>query len=205
MQWHRLDTEKTESFLAAIAAMGGPSMFNAQNSEAKCMRLPFFENIQLYRITNHTSLPIFSMDFLGNGTDFFYLDGTEAPFQKAFSLCKPEINEINLASYLQFYFFNVLQEDGEIYPVFARSPIPDLDDQNIHATRQDVPDNAYVFDTQRKDENNFHAECTLFYDGGLMTGAMDISDQGHVEIVGLKPLFAGTKSVFSESSKDQMT
>ena len=58
---------------------------------------------------------------------------------------------------------------------------------------------------QRKDENNFHAECTLFYDGGLMTGAMDISDQGHVEIVGLKPLFAGTKSVFSESSKDQMT
>lgn len=205
MQWHRLDNDKMQVLLNAIKGMGGSSLFSMQSSEAKCMRLPFLEDVLLYRITNNVSLPSFSMDFVGNGSQFYYLDGTFTPLQKAFSLSAPELDVLNLAAYLQFYFFYVIQEDGEIYPVYERTPIPDLDDQNIHATNQDIPDNAYVFDITDETENNFKAECTLFYDGGLMTGSLSVTKSGEVEITGLKPLFMGTSSAFSETSKDQLT
>ncbi len=205
MQWHRLDNEKTQTLLDAIKKMGGSTLFNLQSSEAKCMRLPFTENVLFFRISNNMTMPSFTMDFLGDGSQFYYLDGTFTPFEKAFSLSTLDIDVYNLGAYLQFYFANVTQEDGEIYPVFEKSPIPDLDDQNVHATQQKVPDNAYVFDITAESETDFEADCTLFYDGGLMTGSLSINGSGKVEITGLKPLFVGTSSAFSETSKDQLT
>ncbi|MGE4314406.1 MAG: hypothetical protein AB7E85_09085 [Pseudobdellovibrionaceae bacterium] len=202
MQWHRLDPEKTENLIAAIARIGGPASFTAQNSEAKCMRLPFFEHILLYRITNHTMMPIFQMDFLGNGTDFYYLDGTFAPIQRACTHSALDLDEHNMAAYLQFYFFNVLQEDGEIYPVYERSPIPDLEDQNVHATHADVPEGGYLFEIETEESGSFHVSTCLFYDGGWMIAGLRIKPTGEVEITGLKPLFGHASGAFQSSSKD---
>ncbi len=205
MQWHRLDNDKTEVFLNAIKGMGAGSLFTMQSSEAHCMRLPFTENILFFRIKNNMSMPSFTMDFLGDGTNFYYIDGTSVPLERAFTSADLDIDRFNIASYLQFYFFVVIQEDGEIYPVFERAPIPDIDDQNIHATRQSIPNNAYIFDIKEKEEGHFEVECTLFYDGGLMTGTLSVTPTGRVSIKGLKPLFMDTHSTFSEASKDQIT
>jgi len=190
MQWHRLEPEKTEKLITSIVNAGGPALFTVKNSEAKCMRLPFFDSVLLYRITNNTCLPVFSMDFLGNGKEFFYIDGSFSPFEKVQHLATLDITRENMAAFLQFYFFTVMQEDGEIYPVYKHTALPDLEDSNLHTTKHDVPEGGYVFEVDEDSNNDsFHVKTCLYYDGSLMSGNLNVSKQGHVEIVGLSPLF----------------
>ncbi|MAQ70743.1 MAG: hypothetical protein CL565_00970 [Alphaproteobacteria bacterium] len=190
MQWHRLEAEKTEKLITSIVNAGGPALFTVNNSEAKCMRLPFFDSVLLYRITNNTCLPVFSMDFLGNGSEFFYIDGSFSPFEKVQQFAELEITKENIASFLQFYFFTVMQEDGEIYPVYKNTALPDLEDGNLHTTRHDVPEGGYTFEIEEDLRNDsFNVKTSLYYDGSLMVGNLEVSKKGNVEITGLKPLF----------------
>ena len=52
-------------------------LFTPVTSEAKCSRLSFFKSFLLYRLTNFSSLPTFSMDFLSDGDSFHYMDGAD--------------------------------------------------------------------------------------------------------------------------------
>jgi len=145
MSWHRLDSENTQNLLNTVKSSGEALLFSQRNNEAKCMRLPFYSDYLLYRIENTASLPIFSMDFLGSDDSFFYLDGTDNALRAVNDKQQLSLREDNIAAYTQFYFDNVAQEGGEIYPIFDVPPIPDLIDPNIHDLQQTVPASAPQF------------------------------------------------------------
>ena len=107
MSWHRLDADKTKSLLDTVRSSGEAILFSEKNNEAKCMRLPFYNDLLLYRIVNTASLPIFSMDFLGADDGFFYLDGSDTPLSRVSQAGKLQLREDNIAAYVQFYFYNV--------------------------------------------------------------------------------------------------
>ena len=202
MQWHRLDPDKTQIMIESIESGTGASLFTQKSSEAKCMRLPFYDQVLLYRITNNTCLPIFSMDFLGNGELFYYLDGSETPFSKAKEKAKLVLTEQNILAFLQFYYFNVVQEDGEIYPVFGVSPLPDLEDQNIHATKQTLPAGQNNIDIARDQvTHDFLVTCPLFYDGSLMKGIIAVTEDGDVSIQSLSPLLGSGNTDFASAAE----
>ena len=200
MSWHRLDSEKSQKMLDAVKSSGEALLFSQKNNEVKCMRLPFYNDFLLYRIENTATLPIFSMDFLGHNEEFFHLDGTDGALQAVSKKSQLSLRDDNIAAYLQVYFFNVIQDDGEIYPLFEGSPLPDLDNQNIHASLDSIPVGTPGFQATLEN-NSFSVVAPLFYDGTLMQGTLAVSMDGKVEITGITPLLGNT---FNDSIGDSL-
>ena len=93
MQWYEIDKDKTAEMIEKVKAPDMPSLFGASSSEARCAKLPFYTNFLLYRLTNYATLPAFSMDFLSDGEQFLYLDGTSSPIYKVNALGDLILNE----------------------------------------------------------------------------------------------------------------
>lgn len=106
--------------IARVKSAGNPMLFSVATSEAKCMKLPFFEKFMLYRLTNFSSLPTFSMDFLSDGESYFYMDGTDTPIKHVQDSEKLVITEDTVIPYLNFYFCFVRLPEGEI--ILLKSP-----------------------------------------------------------------------------------
>ena len=188
MAWHRLDTDNARKLLESVRSKGEALLFSERNNEVKCMRLPFCNDYLLYRIENTASLPIFSMDFLGSNEIFLHLDGTDQAFKELQKNTPLTLRDDNIAAYLQFFFFHVIQEEGEIYPIFdGGDPLPELTNQNIHASQPDMPAGTPQF-TAAKDGDNYNVTTPLFYDGALMHGAIQVLADGTVTITSISPL-----------------
>lgn len=189
MAWHRLDSDNARKLLEAVRSKGESLLFSERNNEVKCMRLPFCSDFLLYRIENTASLPIFSMDFLGSNETFLHLDGTGDALQDLEKENALLLNEENVQAYLQFYFFHVIQEDGEIYPIFdGGDPLPELVNQNIHASQLDVPPGTPSITVDISKNGGYEVTTPLFYDGSIMQGSLNVSSKGHVSILNISPV-----------------
>ena len=104
MIWHRLDRDKTIDMIGRVKSAAESMLFTPVTSEAKCTRLPFLKSFLLYRLTNFSSLPTFSMDFISNGECFFYMDGADTAIRQMVAMGELELNEENIIAYLNFYY-----------------------------------------------------------------------------------------------------
>ncbi len=191
MNWHRLDRDKTTDMINSVKSAAEALLFSPITSEAKCTRLPFYTNHLLYRLTNFASLPTFSMDFIGDGEKYVYLDGSEAPINQINSLAGLNLTRDTVIPYLNFYFLNVRLEEGEI--IILKNPqeaatLDMFDDErreNIHLQ----PEGASIAQT---DNGGFVVGTPIFLDGSLVHAEITVDAQGHVKVKSLG-MMSGTK------------
>ena len=80
MQWYQLEKDKATAVVNRLKDEGMPGLFTPRVGDLRCAKLPFYNDWMAWRLTNYATLPAFSLDFLGDGTDFLFLDGTPKPF-----------------------------------------------------------------------------------------------------------------------------
>ena len=182
MDWHRLDKEKAIGMITRIQSDNDPMLFSANSSEAKCARLPFYSNHLLFRLTNFSCMPTFSMDFLGNGEQFIYLDGTDDPIMQINNMAGLHLNKDNVIPYLNFYFFNV-RPDGEDILILKNpdeGQYLDLYDEERRENMHLVPENSYVFYDDQT--GNFKVTAPLYYLGGVVQADILVTRDGKVTV-----------------------
>jgi hypothetical protein len=182
MHWHRLDKEKAIGMITRIQSDNDPMLFSANSSEAKCARLPFYSNHLLFRLTNFSCMPTFSMDFLGNGEQFIYLDGTDDPIMQINNMAGLHLNKDNVIPYLNFYFFNV-RPDGEDILILKNpdeGQYLDLYDEERREDMHLVPENSYVFYDDQT--GNFKVTAPLYYLGGVVQADILVTRDGKVTV-----------------------
>lgn len=80
MNWQRLDRETTVKTIDSVKSSSEAGLFSVATSEVQKARLPFYNAVDLYKLTNFSSLPSFTFEYLGDDMQhFYYLDGTEQP------------------------------------------------------------------------------------------------------------------------------
>ncbi len=181
MNWHRLDRDKTVNMINSVKSAAEALLFSPVTSEAKCTRLPFYTNHLLYRLTNYASLPTFSMDFIGDGEKYYYLDGSENPIQRINELAGLNLTPDTIIPYLNFYFLNVRLEDGEI--ILLKNPqeaatIDMFDDER----REDInlqPEQARINVTA---DGIFVVLTPIFLDGSLVDAEIMVNAAGQVAV-----------------------
>jgi hypothetical protein len=191
MDWHRLDRDKTTIMLNSIKSAVDALMFSPTTSEAKCARLPFYANHLLYRLTNFSSMPIFTMDFIGDGEKYAYLDGSEFPIREINERGGLQLDEENVISYLNFYFYNVRTEDGDILILrnIQEGLSIDLYDDERRENLDIEPDDAQVvFDPHT---GTFMVFTPLYYLGGLVAAKITVTRDGVVDVHPLKMMTGG--------------
>ncbi len=159
-------------------------MFSPVTSEAKCARLPFYANHLLYRLTNFSSLPTFSLDFISDGKKYFYLDGSPTPIEKINAMAGLNLSKETTIPYLNFYFLNVRLEEGEI--MILKNPEEastlDLYDDERRENINLQPDTARV----EQNESGIWVVLTpIFMDGTLVDAEIRVDTAGKVTVKSL--------------------
>lgn len=190
MNWHRLDREKTVDMINSVKSAAEALLFSPITSEAKCTRLPFYTNHLLYRLTNFASLPTFSMDFIGDGEKFVYLDGSDNPIFQINQVAGLNLTRDNVITYLNFFFLNVRLEEGEIIilkDTQEASTIDMFDDER----RENInlqPDDAKI---SQNEAGGFVVATPIFLDGSLVNAELSVDPQGRVSVKSLGLMTAG--------------
>ncbi len=127
MNWQRLDRENTIKIIDSVKSADDAALFSLATSEVKKSHLSFYEGIEAYKLTNFSSLPSFTFEYLGNGIHFHYLDGTEQPIYTVNDKGHLSLNDRSVVDYLEFYFAHVTVEDEEMKLIQNPHDMPLLD------------------------------------------------------------------------------
>jgi hypothetical protein len=180
MIWHRLDRDKTIDMIGRIKAAAEAMLFTPNTSEAKCTRLPFFKSFLLYRLTNFASLPTFSMDFLSNGEQFYYMDGADTAIRQLVADGELVLTAETVIPYLNFYYCFVRLPEGEIILLKNAEEAPSIDlyDEERRESFGTIPDGTQI--TQHESDGGFTVTAPALYDSSPMEVLITVSADGQV-------------------------
>lgn len=180
MIWHRLDRDKTIDMIGRVKSAAEALLFTPVTSEAKCSRLSFFKSFLLYRLTNFSSLPTFSMDFLSDGDSFHYMDGADTAIRHLAAAGELVLTEDTIIAYLNFYYCYVRLPEGDIVLLknAGEAPTIDLYDEDRRENFDIIPEGVQI---EKEGENGpFHILTPALYDGSPMEVLITVSPDGQV-------------------------
>jgi hypothetical protein len=198
MNWQRLDRDTTLKTIDSVKSASDPGLFSPGTSEVQKARLSFYDDIELFKLTNFASLPSFTFEYLGDGRFFHYLDGTEQPIYAVNDKGTLSLNDRSVVDYLEFFFAHVGMEDEEM--VLIRNPhdMPLLD--SLGADSIDAVMKSHNPPTVSYDAgfDKYTVEADLYADGLLIRACVEVNAAGRVEMTGRKMIVnAVARSGFS--------
>jgi hypothetical protein len=146
----------------------------------------FYDGVSLFKVTNFASLPSFTFEYLGDGTFFQYLDGTETPIYAVNDKGALRLTAGSVIDYLAFFFSHVTGEDGD-ETLLVKNPhdMPMLDSLDPGAydavIRGHQP--AQVKD---QDDGGFVVSADIYDSGQLSRAQIAVSPSGRVVILARK-------------------
>lgn len=180
MIWHRLDRDKTIDMIGRVKSAAEAMLFTPVTSEAKCTRLPFLKSFLLYRLTNFSSLPTFSMDFISNGETFYYMDGADTAIRQMVTSGELELNEETIIPYLNFYYCYVRLPEGEIILLKNAEEAPQIDlyDEERREALDVIPEGVEI--ERDPATGGFLVLSPALYDSSPMQVLITVSKDGQV-------------------------
>ncbi|MBN8521278.1 MAG: hypothetical protein J0L77_05195 [Alphaproteobacteria bacterium] len=163
-----------------------PGLIVAGTSEVSTARLMFYDGVSLFKVTNFASLPSFTFEYLGDGTFFQYLDGTETPIYAVNDKGALRLTVGSVIDYLAFFFSHVTGEGGD-ETLLVKNPhdMPMLDSLDPGAydavIRGHQP--AQVKD---QDDGGFVVDADIYDSGQLSRAQIAVSPSGRVVILARK-------------------
>lgn len=190
-QWHKLDRDRTVAMIDSVKSSGDHILFSVATSEAKCAKLSFYKNLLVYRLTNYSSLPSFSFDYLGDGKTFYHLDGGPNALYAANDSGNLSLNELTVLDYATFFFDHVTGPDGDIYVIDdpQHHPVLDALDADQLAGIQANHEPAEVL---ADGQGGFIVKASLFYLGILVLGTILVDAHGRVSVADTRMLLSLT-------------
>jgi hypothetical protein len=186
-QWHKLDRDRTVAMIDSVKTSGDHIFFSLGTSEAKCAKLPFYKNYLVYRLTNYSSLPSFSFDYIGDGRTYHYLDGSTTPIYRANDTGNLALTAQNVLDYITFFFAHVSGPDGDVYVIDNPQDHPALDalgpDQIANITAMHQP-----ADITMDGSGHFVIATSLWYLDTLVRATVQVDAGGRVNITGTQML-----------------
>ncbi len=184
MHWRRLDREHTQAVLDSVKSAAEPGLFSSTTSEVQSSILPFYKEYRAFKVTNYASLPSFTFTYLGDGSFFHFLDGTNEPIFAVNDKGQLNLTEGNIADYLAFYFENVGVDDGEEC-YFIKNPhdmplLDSLDDDSVYAITQNHEAPIISFDAG---QGIFTVTAELYVEGQVNRATIEVKkSSGRVTI-----------------------
>lgn len=186
MNWQRLDRENTIKIIESVKSAGEAGLFSLATSEVKKARLPFYENIGLFKLTNFASLPSFTFEYLGDGAHFQYLDGTELPIYTTNDKATFELNERSVLDYLEFFFSHVAFEDEEMAFISNPHDNPLLDSLGFDSADAVISNHKPPIVSYDAGFDKHTVEADLYADGMLIRATIEVTSSGRVSIIDRK-------------------
>ncbi|MEZ5813361.1 MAG: hypothetical protein R3E13_01315 [Alphaproteobacteria bacterium] len=183
-EWRELGTYETRKFIKDVTDSNFADLFNGPAYELWARNLRFFDGYEHYMLLNKSVFPGFVLQYISNGENHYFLDGSEYPLE--FLIRKHDclhLNEDNVLAYLEFH------SDVTFYPYrkvkFVTNP--------EKAPYSGAGAMGHHFKTQRyfehfELEDNAESGCfyvtlPVLYNGETVKGRVQILKTGEINVV----------------------
>lgn len=116
--WAQLPPEESAKFLQAVEANGDAAFFDASLCDVHQLELSFFDGYSLLRIVNKHSIPFLLLDYLSDGVQHYYLDGSERAFHNISAQGSVNLNTENVGQYIDLFISYVYERGNSL--IFLR-------------------------------------------------------------------------------------
>lgn len=188
--WTRLDREQAHKVLEQLSAHKDAVVFSKDATEVSWRSLSFYTNYRLYRLVNYATMPTFSMMYLSNEEEYISIDGTAAPIYAVNGKDPIRLTEINVISYLEFFFSNVQGSEGDVFLIKDPRKMPFMDTLNP-AQQQSVVNCFKPLSVSSDSLHNFEISGTVHYSGGLMVATIVVTKDGKMSFQNQSLLLSG--------------
>ncbi len=183
MHWQRLNRDTSIKVLDSVRSEAHMGMFAIGSTEVKTATLPFYNDIDLYRVTNFASVPSFTFEYLGDSKFFQYLDGTEEPIYKTNDKGALTLNDYNVVEYLRFFFERVsLDEFPDFEIITSLHDMPLLDSLGPAVFASLAQKHKLPEIKQNEADNSFTIEADVYVDAQVLRAKITVSAKGRVSI-----------------------
>ncbi len=165
MSWSPLIQEDAEKFIKSVADENEPALFDLALCNVHSFPLSFYDGYSLYRIANKYMIPNLVLDYLSNGEDHYYLDGSDAPFQNLNARQAISLNEHNVADYLKFYI-SYVYERGNSFEFSLQIS----DDDPVQLILIDIENSLYKL------------EADILYQGAKHKARITVEENGSIHV-----------------------
>jgi len=181
-EWKTLEPAKAKEIIAAVKSSAEAGLFSEDSSECRTAALSFYRNNQIYRLTNYQTLPPFSLDYIGDGLRFHYLDGSAQTIYTINDTGALNLNHDNILDYIRFYFQYVQAEDSEI-----RALLTPHDHQGLNSmNKEHFEEFGRHFRAPNIDYDHeqhlYVVKLTLDNEGALVYGTINVTPAGRLTI-----------------------
>lgn len=185
--WQLLDSIQTNKFIEEVRDADFLPLFEGPAYELWKKNLPFFDGYAHYSLANKAMIPYFTLDYISNGADHFYLDGSEHPLE---ILVRHEALQLDYDNVLDYIAFH---SDVAFYP---RRKVKFITDPS-HTPYGGASAMAHHFKTlkyqadmrvsENVEEGCFYVDMPLLHEGRTIDGHVQVMKTGQINI--LQPVF----------------
>lgn len=198
MRWQRLDRDTTVKVIDSVKSAGEVSLFSVATSQVDEALVPFYSgNIALYKITNFASLPSFTFEYLGDGTFFTYLDGTEDAIYSVNDKGGFTLNEGSVVDYLEFFFSHVTIDDDEMFLIRNVHDMPLLDSLDMDSAAEVTRNHRPATVSYDAGFDRYTVEADLYAEGLMLRATVEVTSSGRVSITGRQMIVNAIANSFS--------
>lgn len=180
--WEVLEKGPGRAILDQIRPTDSKAMFSSQLSEVNRKVLDFYTDFQIYRVTDYSTLPSFRLEYLGDGEDYYLLDGTVDPIYTVNDKEELELRQDWVAPYLHFFFGHAENALGQIQLIEGPQNLPLAETlsetQKSEFLRLHQPLDA----APNTDDDGFMVVCTMLREGALVVAELEVTKTGRVSI-----------------------
>ncbi len=163
MEWAQLSPQDSNDFLNAVTDSAEPAIFDAALCDVYGLPISFYDGYHLIRIVNRHMMPYLTLDYLSNGEDHYYLDGSEAAFHKLNARQALSLSDDNAINYLDFYISYVYERGN-----------------SLDFIRKKDSHSAALLGSD--DGGRFKIEAPLSYQGGEINAQILVETNGAIHI-----------------------
>lgn len=181
--WTQLNQQDTNIFLGAVRDTENGILFEPSICEAFSHPLDFFDGYDLLRISNQYSPPFMLFDYVSNGENHYYLDGSDQALQTLCTQGSVRLTSDNVLDYIDMYFSYVYERGNSI--VFIRDP------QNMNFKGSDgmgahfkaIQKHQSVQVQWSNEDDAFVIHTPLLYQDKTHEGVIHVSKNGRIDVL----------------------
>lgn len=184
-EWTVYPPEKTEKFVQDVRGSGLGAFFEGSSFELWAYELDFFEGYSRYSLNNTSVVPYVSLDYISNGEDHYYLDGSAQPVMLLAARGALRLTRENVLAYLDF--FDDVAFDSERKVKFI---VDAYDTGYAGAQAMGHHFKAMEYTARRtiaEHEDHFLLEIPALFNGQTVQARVRVGKDGQIEILSPVP------------------
>ena len=180
--WIELDSFEISQFLDKVYDEDFAPLLTGRAFELRKKKLRFFDGYEHFVLSNKSMLPHFNLDFLSNGQDVLYMDGSEHPLELLVQRGCLKLTKDNILEYLSFFSLAAFYPNRKVKFIIdpKKSPYSGPSAMGHHFNILKYHSNTMVEYSEA--EQCFFITIPVLYNGETVKGFVQVSHDGEIHI-----------------------